>query len=535
MADNFVSVYNSATAADFNTSSALPIAGFSLINANGSAANTGSGLLTITNITGSNFLIASVQRPEVALRQRIVAFFAGAGMATIAGNTNARPYLTLRDDGTQRYYATVYLNGYAEIGALTATGTQTILLQDGMSGALDTTHNFSLDFSVRPGRANTSDLIAILRDETTNAVLWTATRLQDAFGPQGAGKAGLFGIPVGTGTFGFTQIQTFVDTAAAPTFTPTTGGVACFGDSETYGLGVISNDIYRITGEPYPALLQADLPNATLFNFGYVGQTSNGTVPDVATTVAPVLNSGGYNVKIATYLMGINDVLNTSQTVQQIAADIVAWHTEAKAKGLFSIAMTVPRTLATGNSSRNGQQASDATDQVSALLRSQANPPWSTLVELNSNAAFTNPANTTYYQSDTLHFTAAGDAVIKSLLKPAILALFPQPDPYQSDNATPVQILADYKPSAPNPLVATGLGTVLLPTAVLTCPAQTDLNGGRLVFLRRLPNSNAAFVIVGMTTGIDANTPPTPTFTDTTVKNGVRYEYTAYALPIGDF
>ena len=108
-------------------------------------------------------------------------------------------------------------------------------------------------------------------------------------------------------------------------------------------------------------------------------------------------------------------------------------------------------------------------------------------------------------------------------------------DPYQSDNATPVQILADYKPSAPNPLVATGLGTVLLPTAVLTCPAQTDLNGGRLVFLRRLPNSNAAFVIVGMTTGIDANTPPTPTFTDTTVSNGVRYEYTAYALPIGDF
>ena len=107
-------------------------------------------------------------------------------------------------------------------------------------------------------------------------------------------------------------------------------------------------------------------------------------------------------------------------------------------------------------------------------------------------------------------------------------------DPYRSDNATPVTILADYKPGAPNPFAGTGLGTFLLPTVVLTWINPANLLGGTIHIMRMNAGTSDPFVVVGTVAGADANTAPAQTYTDTTVLNGHRYTYTAFATPYGD-
>ena len=107
-------------------------------------------------------------------------------------------------------------------------------------------------------------------------------------------------------------------------------------------------------------------------------------------------------------------------------------------------------------------------------------------------------------------------------------------DPYRSDNATPVTILADYKPGAPNPFAGTGLVTFLLPTVVLTWINPANLLGGTIHILRMNAGTSDPFVVVGTVAGTDANTAPAQTYTDITVLNGHRYTYTAFATPYGD-
>jgi len=110
----------------------------------------------------------------------------------------------------------------------------------------------------------------------------------------------------------------------------------------------------------------------------------------------------------------------------------------------------------------------------------------------------------------------------------------PPADPYRSDNATPVTILADYKPGAPNPFAGVGLGTFLLPTVVLNWINPANLLGGTIHIMRMNAGTSDPFVVVGTVTGADANTAPAQTYTDTTVLNGHRYTYTAFATPYGD-
>ena len=134
----------------------------------------------------------------------------------------------------------------------------------------------------------------------------------------------------------------------------------------------------------------------------------------------------------------------------------------------------------------------------------------------------------------TLGHQKMATAWTPAMLTGAAASTPPATDPYRSDNATPVTILADYKPGAPNPFAGTGLGTFLLPTVVLTWINPANLLGGTIHIMRMNAGTSDPFVVVGTVAGADANTAPAQTYTDTTVLNGHRYTYTAFATPYGD-
>lgn len=146
-----------------------------------------------------------------------------------------------------------------------------------------------------------------------------------------------------------------------------------------------------------------------------------------------------------------------------------------------------------------------------------------------------------YFGGNGVHPTAPGNTAIANDMLPRVKSFISSnfassaPDPFKSDTATSSNTLVDYKPNMPSPFVVSGLGTFNLPTAVLTVGTPTDLPGGRFVWLRRPAGSGGVYAILGNTTGVDANTPPVHTFTDTTCLNGVHYDYGVYALPSGDF
>ena len=108
-------------------------------------------------------------------------------------------------------------------------------------------------------------------------------------------------------------------------------------------------------------------------------------------------------------------------------------------------------------------------------------------------------------------------------------------DPYQSDYSNTAMQEVNFKPSAPGPLVATGLGTAIKPEGDLSYIVPGNMQGGRIVFERRIHLSGNAFLPVGKVDGLDANTAPVSTWQDLNVANGVTYEWRAYALPKGDF
>lgn len=366
-------------------------------------------------------------------------------------------------------------------------------------------------------------------DVTVTVVSNSVTTVQTAAGvtagPQVAGDIVISATGGGTATYSSIQVQS-ADAAAVAT----SGSLILFdGDSITYGTAT-SNP--PATGHPalVAAALNSQTPGRwTAINNGIPGKALSAINTDFATISVPLL-AGNYTDKIYILAGGDNDV-SQGRTTAQIEADISAIVSKARAAGatkVYSCAM------AYANGTAKGVILSAMDTYIRAGSTGADRP-----IDYPADSRLATQTNTTYYNTDTLHPTDAGQQAMAQDTVSVINLDFPAPsgtaDPYQSNTATAAGTLVDYKPNTPSPFVVSGLGTFNLPTAVLTVGVPTDLPGGRYVWLRRAAGSNASYVILGTTTGVDINTPPINTFTDSTCKNGVHYDYGVYALPSGDF
>ena len=338
-----------------------------------------------------------------------------------------------------------------------------------------------------------------------------------ALGPLVAGSCGV-GVYGTAGTIDFTQL-TITDNPAAK-IAPKTKAFFGIGDSIGVGYGIPSpevNNHYNLTGPK-------NGPEWDVYNLSASGQHT-AMLAVIEPNIQAILAQNAYAISELSVMIGTN---NGAGTDAAIVADIKSFVAFCKAAGIKKTAVgtILPREgavayAAANTSIKNGDTLADrVTDYASA--------------------AGLNDSTSNNYQSDQLHPSTAGH-ILMANLDAATLALDypassspPATDPYRSDNATPVTILADYKPGAPNPFAGTGLGTFLLPTVVLTWINPANLLGGTIHIMRMNAGTSDPFVVVGTVAGADANTAPAQTYTDTTVLNGHRYTYTAFATPYGD-
>ena len=244
--------------------------------------------------------------------------------------------------------------------------------------------------------------------------------------------------------------------------------------------------------------------------------------------------------------LGVNDALN-ARTASDFGADAKLLSDMFTAQG-YAVMFSLPFGV---DASATGAYNSAQGNSTNALLVTDG--PYQTALK---NLAATNPSRIftgadeyalvaahKEYLADGLHQNRAGSVALAAIKGPSIAAvlrtLYPPaatgPDPYQSDYSNTAMQEVNFRPSAPGPLVATGLGTAIKPEGDLSYIVPGNMQGGRIVFERRIHLSGNAFLPVGKVDGLDANTAPVSTWQDLNVVNGVTYEWRAYALPKGDF
>lgn len=330
--------------------------------------------------------------------------------------------------------------------------------------------------------------------------------------------------------------STLFDVGANAVTALATYAIVVDGDSITAGYGTSKRS--KTYPEQFYGLLPANSGGYDLLNGGAFGIKISELAADTAINAAGwVANYAAANV---TFLLmaGTNDIATGETNDATIYNNLVT-----RAKTLvgtrpgsrIAVHTLLPRWTTNGDAADVARKS--VYDAVNVRIRGLVGMPTGTiLLDDASLSQFAYPPNVTYLP-DYTHPNDAGALLMAN----NALSLFPAQstapttDPYQSNNAIPVQVTPDYKPGTPGPLNAQGLGTINLAQVVLTYPLPTDLPGGRIVFLRRIANSGTAFAIVGNVTGANSTTEPVTTWTDTAVTNGIRYEYTAYALPFGDF
>ena len=367
--------------------------------------------------------------------------------------------------------------------------------------------------TVKQNACGTFDMVCII---TAGA----ATTSFHSLANKGGLTAGAFGIGLKGGAGSFSAIKM---TSSDQPNSAITGVNLMVGLSDSIGFG------YATTNAPDTSHINLDGvalgANWTFLNLAIPGQTFA-----QARTRAAHISFGGMAFtghKVLLVAEGTND-LNTGVTPAALITDFNSEFTASKSAGYTDIILTTITPRAS---------AQAAIDTANASIKGAATTA-NKVVDYTSNPHLTNPADSLYFDADGLHLTDAGQQARSTsdmaVFNAAFPAAAPTTDPYRSDNATPVTILADYKPGAPNPFAGTGLGTFLLPTVVLTWINPANLLGGTIHIMRMNAGTSDPFVVVGTVAGADANTAPAQTYTDTTVVNGHRYTYTAFATPYGD-
>jgi hypothetical protein len=191
--------------------------------------------------------------------------------------------------------------------------------------------------------------------------------------------------------------------------TTTVGGFVCDGDSLTYGLGGGGVD----PTTPYPTQL-ASLTGLSAINIGIGGKTLVAMDADYASHTAPNYSPTSANILVIEG--GINDCYQGG-TPSGTAAAIRSYCAKARATGYKVYIMTLTPSLGYGWSGSN--------ESLRQAINTDRRTNWASycdgLIDVAASSAMSDPMNSTYFQSDLLHWTTAGNAVVANLVKTAVL------------------------------------------------------------------------------------------------------------------
>jgi lysophospholipase L1-like esterase len=206
-----------------------------------------------------------------------------------------------------------------------------------------------------------------------------------------------------------------------------TNQVVCVGDSVTRGIdGASAFMPFRST---YPYLLAQSLTDVHVVNMGRGGDTIAQMVTrSNATSSATDTVRWGYRLShrpaasknIAVFFGGINDRIS-GRTPAQISADTESHVSTLQGESWEVIVlghMYSASNLVSGT-------YNDEVDELNALL--EASSAFDGYVDLIGDARLADPENATYFDSDKLHLTAAGNAVVAELVAAAVNDLLTPP------------------------------------------------------------------------------------------------------------
>lgn len=198
--------------------------------------------------------------------------------------------------------------------------------------------------------------------------------------------------------------------------------LACDGDSITLGLWSSEN----ATGaNSYPSQLEVLAGSGyTSQNFGVGSQTiAQMTADAVAQIDTP--HAGNTSTSILIQNGGVNDIFNkcnlgasAATAAAETIADWESYVTARKAAGWQVVSIPIIK-IGAGYWTANMETA-----RLAVNTHIRASSLWDALADLDARSEFSDPNNGTYYQTDKVHPTTAGNAVFASVVKTAVDTLF---------------------------------------------------------------------------------------------------------------
>lgn len=181
------------------------------------------------------------------------------------------------------------------------------------------------------------------------------------------------------------------------------------GDSLTEGLAAVAN-------LGWANILDNNI-GGTWLNRSYAASGTSAQSQAAFAAGYASLFSGSFTKNAAVLFIGTNDLGANSRTAAQLLGDLSTLTTAMSGAGFSIIMCTI---VARDDGAWNGTKE---THRLTANAGMAGLPGVTSVVDLAANAAFSNPSDTTYYQTDKLHLTDAANTVIESLVRPAVLAL----------------------------------------------------------------------------------------------------------------
>ncbi len=200
--------------------------------------------------------------------------------------------------------------------------------------------------------------------------------------------------------------------------------VVCDGDSRTMGYGLDPGEGLTLSGNSYPALMLAALPGWVGVNQGQFGNTA----ANIATQAPADIDTqrlAGRPASVYVWFAGINDIFNGSSLATVQTATLSACNGR-RAAGYKIVVATLPP----------GVSNSEGHGDVLVAYNAWLSVNWQTFADavapVAADSRLSDPTNATYYQADGVHLTAAGNAVVAGIVRPAALSVLPPPSPLPS-------------------------------------------------------------------------------------------------------
>lgn len=183
--------------------------------------------------------------------------------------------------------------------------------------------------------------------------------------------------------------------------------VLCVGDSLTANAG------QSIWHKKYPTQLRSLLgAGHIVHNMGVGGQTADTLAAGIAASIAGLTYGGD---KTLVVWIGSNDI-QAGTAEADVYTDISTIVTAGQAAGFRVLVLNIIK--------RGNIVGGNETNRTELNVLIAANTAGADgLVDLDANAAFSNAADTTYYDADTIHLNATGYGIVAGLVNTAIAAL----------------------------------------------------------------------------------------------------------------